>query len=236
MEDVAHDLGMSVSGFHHQFKSVTAMSPLQYQKQIRLQGARRLMLGGDLDAASAGFKVGYEKSIVLQPRLQKTIRRPAATRHPEAAQQAGSLRRRTASVRIRVHCSTSKCANQDWKSVSRVAHLWLIDESAAGGWCLGKRKFLLEFGLRTMPGWRNGRRCGLKIRCPKGRAGSTPALGTTLNLYYYNNLHCSPYLPRAHCWFVQELDRNLESLLAKTADYCVNIIAFPDVTASASHV
>ena len=60
MEDVARDLGMSVSGFHHHFKSVTAMSPLQYQKQIRLQEARRLMLGGDLDAASAGFKVGYE--------------------------------------------------------------------------------------------------------------------------------------------------------------------------------
>ena len=33
-----------------------------------------------------------------------------------------------------------------------------------------------------MPGWRNGRRCGLKIRCPKGRAGSTPALGTNINL------------------------------------------------------
>ena len=60
MEDVARDLGMSVSGFHHHFKSVTAMSPLQFQKQIRLQEARRLMLGEDLDAASAGFRVGYE--------------------------------------------------------------------------------------------------------------------------------------------------------------------------------
>jgi len=60
MEDLAHELGMSVSGFHHHFKSVTAMSPLQFQKQIRLQEARRLMLGEDLDAASAGFRVGYE--------------------------------------------------------------------------------------------------------------------------------------------------------------------------------
>ena len=51
---------MSVSGFHHHFKSVTAMSPLQFQKQIRLQEARRLMLGEDLDAASAGFRAGYE--------------------------------------------------------------------------------------------------------------------------------------------------------------------------------
>jgi len=60
MDDIAHELGMSVSGFHHHFKSVTAMSPLQFQKQVRLQEARRLMLGEDLDAASAGFRVGYE--------------------------------------------------------------------------------------------------------------------------------------------------------------------------------
>lgn len=60
IENIAHELGMSVSGFYHHFKSVTAMSPLQFQKQIRLQEARRLMLGEDLDAASAGFRVGYE--------------------------------------------------------------------------------------------------------------------------------------------------------------------------------
>jgi AraC-like DNA-binding protein len=60
VEDIARELGMSISGFHHHFKSVTAMSPLQFQKQIRLQEARRLMLGEDLDAASAGFRVGYE--------------------------------------------------------------------------------------------------------------------------------------------------------------------------------
>ena len=58
--DMARELGMSVSGFHHHFKSVTAMSPLQYHKQIRLQEARRLMLVGSLDAAAAGFQVGYE--------------------------------------------------------------------------------------------------------------------------------------------------------------------------------
>ena len=51
---------MSVSGFHHHFKEVTAMSPLQFQKQLRLQEARRLMLGEDLDAASAGYRVGYD--------------------------------------------------------------------------------------------------------------------------------------------------------------------------------
>jgi predicted nucleic acid-binding Zn ribbon protein len=49
----------SVSSFHHHSKAVTAMSPLQFQKQIRLQEARRLMLGEDLDTASAGYRVGY---------------------------------------------------------------------------------------------------------------------------------------------------------------------------------
>ncbi len=59
IEDIARELGMSVSGFHHHFKAVTAMSPLQFQKQLRLQEARRLMLGEDLDAASAGYRAGY---------------------------------------------------------------------------------------------------------------------------------------------------------------------------------
>ena len=51
---------MSPSALHHHFKTVTAMSPLQYQKRLRLQEARRLMLGEGLDAAEAGFRVGYE--------------------------------------------------------------------------------------------------------------------------------------------------------------------------------
>jgi AraC-like DNA-binding protein len=59
IEDLARDLGMGVSSFHQHFKDVTAMSPLEFQKQLRLQEARRLMLGEDLDAASAGYRVGY---------------------------------------------------------------------------------------------------------------------------------------------------------------------------------
>jgi AraC-like DNA-binding protein len=59
MEDIARELGVSVSGLHHQFKAVTAMSPLQFQKQIRLQEARRLMLTENFDAASAAYRVGY---------------------------------------------------------------------------------------------------------------------------------------------------------------------------------
>ncbi len=56
---MARELGMSVSGFHHHFRAVTAMSPLQFQKRLRLEEARRLMLGEGLDAASAAFRVGY---------------------------------------------------------------------------------------------------------------------------------------------------------------------------------
>src|SRR6266511_4035659 len=56
---LARQLGMSTSGLHHHFKAVTAMSPLQFQKQLRLQEARRLMLGEGLDATSAGIRVGY---------------------------------------------------------------------------------------------------------------------------------------------------------------------------------
>ena len=59
IEVVARELGMSSSGFHHHFKAITDMSPLQFQKELRLQEARRLMLGESLDAASAAFRVGY---------------------------------------------------------------------------------------------------------------------------------------------------------------------------------
>jgi AraC-like DNA-binding protein len=76
MDDIAHELGMSVSGFHHHFKSVTAMSPLQFQKQIRLQEARRLMLGEDLDAASAGFRVGYEDPAYFSREYKKLFGNP----------------------------------------------------------------------------------------------------------------------------------------------------------------
>ncbi len=59
IDDIARELGMSVSGFHHHFRAATAMSPLQFQKRLRLQEARRLMLGEGLDAASAAYRVGY---------------------------------------------------------------------------------------------------------------------------------------------------------------------------------
>jgi len=60
MEDLAAQANMSTSTFHQHFRSLTALSPLQFQKQLRLQEARRLMLSERMDAANAAFQVGYE--------------------------------------------------------------------------------------------------------------------------------------------------------------------------------
>jgi len=59
LAELAH---MSVSSFHQHFKSVTSMSPLQYQKVIRLQEARRLMLSTTMDVSSASYQVGYQSA------------------------------------------------------------------------------------------------------------------------------------------------------------------------------
>jgi AraC-like DNA-binding protein len=76
IEEVARELGMSVSGFHHHFKTLTAMSPLQFQKQLRLQEARRLMLGEGLDAASAGYRVGYDDASYFNREYKKLFGAP----------------------------------------------------------------------------------------------------------------------------------------------------------------
>lgn len=60
VEELASTAGMSVSAFHNHFRSMTAMSPLQFQKKMRLNEARRLMLADHLDASRAAFEVGYE--------------------------------------------------------------------------------------------------------------------------------------------------------------------------------
>jgi AraC-like DNA-binding protein len=60
IEDVASISGMSASSLHQHFREATAMSPLQYQKHLRLQEARRLIFSHALDAASAGHTVGYD--------------------------------------------------------------------------------------------------------------------------------------------------------------------------------
>ena len=62
MEQLAREMGMSPSAMHTLFRSVTSMSPLQYQKQLRLQEARRLMFSEALDAGTASRRVGYESA------------------------------------------------------------------------------------------------------------------------------------------------------------------------------
>jgi AraC-like DNA-binding protein len=94
IDSIARDLGMSVSGFHHHFKAVTAMSPLQFQKRLRLQEARRLMLGEGLDAASVAYRVGYHdasyfnreyKSLFGLPPMRDMERLRVATRESAIA-------------------------------------------------------------------------------------------------------------------------------------------------------
>jgi transcriptional regulator GlxA family with amidase domain len=90
VEELADIAGMGVSTLHHHFRSLTAMSPLQYQKQLRLQAARGRMLVDGLDAASAAFEVGYESAsqfsreynrLFGQPPMRdmRALRSPSAT-------------------------------------------------------------------------------------------------------------------------------------------------------------
>ena len=76
IESLAREVGMSPSAFHGHFKAVTAMSPLQFQKQLRLQEARRLLLGEDLDAASAGYRVGYEDASQFSKEYKRLFGEP----------------------------------------------------------------------------------------------------------------------------------------------------------------
>jgi AraC-like DNA-binding protein len=79
VEALAEEANMSVSSFHAHFKSVTAMSPLQYQKQLRLQEARRLLLTDTVDAATAGHRVGYESPSQFSREYRRAFGVPPAT-------------------------------------------------------------------------------------------------------------------------------------------------------------
>ncbi|HTV01951.1 MAG TPA: AraC family transcriptional regulator [Luteitalea sp.] len=79
VEALARDVNMSVSSFHAHFKHVTAMSPLQYQKQMRLQEARRLLMSDDVDAATAGHLVGYESPSQFSREYRRAYGVPPAT-------------------------------------------------------------------------------------------------------------------------------------------------------------
>jgi AraC-like DNA-binding protein len=76
IEELAALARMGVSTLHHHFRSLTAMSPLQYQKHLRLHVARERMLTGGLDAASAAFAVGYESASQFSREYSRFFGRP----------------------------------------------------------------------------------------------------------------------------------------------------------------
>jgi len=78
VESLADLAGMSLASFHRHFKAVTAMSPLQYQKQIRLQQARSLLLAGGGEAARVGFEVGYDSPSQFSREYRRLFGRPPA--------------------------------------------------------------------------------------------------------------------------------------------------------------
>lgn len=78
VEALAQQAGMSPSAFHQSFKAVTSLSPLQFQKQLRLQEARRLMIGKAIDAAKAGFEVGYESASQFTREYRRLFGEPPA--------------------------------------------------------------------------------------------------------------------------------------------------------------
>ena len=92
IEDVASVSGMSPSSLHQHFREATTLSPLQYQKRLRLQEARRLILTQSLDAASAGHTVGYDSPSQFSREYKRLFGAPPARdidrlrRSPVAAQ------------------------------------------------------------------------------------------------------------------------------------------------------
>jgi AraC-like DNA-binding protein len=78
VERLAEKAHMSPSSFHDHFRRVTAMSPLQYQKLLRLQEARRLLMTDAVDAATAGHRVGYESPSQFSREYRRAFGAPPA--------------------------------------------------------------------------------------------------------------------------------------------------------------
>lgn len=79
IEEIAHQVNMAPSSFYRNFKQVTQVSPLQYQKQLRLYEAQRLMLSGEHNAESASYLVGYESPTQFSREYKKMFGNPPKT-------------------------------------------------------------------------------------------------------------------------------------------------------------
>lgn len=90
IDDLAEIANMSKSSLHHHFKALTAMTPLQYQKQLRLQEARRLMLTERHDAASAAHRVGYESPSQFSREYRRMFGAPPARDVTQAKQKSAA--------------------------------------------------------------------------------------------------------------------------------------------------
>ena len=90
IDDLAAQVRMSSSTFYHHFRSMTALSPLQFQKQLRLHEAKRLMLAEHLDAATAAFQVGYESPSQFSREYSRLFGAPPLRDITDLRQMAGS--------------------------------------------------------------------------------------------------------------------------------------------------
>lgn len=95
VEQLAGIARMGVSTLHHHFRAMTAMSPLQYQKHLRLHHARELMLSEAADAATAAFRVGYESATQFSREYRRMFGAPPM-RHIKAIQQLDVIQREAA--------------------------------------------------------------------------------------------------------------------------------------------
>ncbi|MFD1887774.1 AraC family transcriptional regulator [Paenibacillus wenxiniae] len=91
VEELAELASMSVSSFHRNFKEVTAMSPLQFQKQVRLQEARRILLSESADAADVAFRVGYESASQFSREYARMFGAPPRADIKQLKQKYGTM-------------------------------------------------------------------------------------------------------------------------------------------------
>lgn len=98
IDELATHVQMSASTLHHHFRQLTAMSPLQYQKWMRLNEARRMMLNEDLDAASAAFQVGYESPSQFSREYSRLFGAPPRRDIGGLRERAGKVTARLRSV------------------------------------------------------------------------------------------------------------------------------------------